>query len=594
MGRGNKPVPPGAKLTIAFDRNEYVLGENVLLQFILENTGQEPFTADFGGDYRGADRSLRFKVTARDPQGHVAPEPDSNPPCFGGLGFGKKLMPGEKLVISLPMMRYCQIDQPGSYTIRATHDFGWKDGVLKIPVAETSVTFRMPNAQEAEQIVEQMEKLPDNDSSATFGKKSSDFADFRCLRYPVYLKPLLGRAKSGDLRALEGVGHIPSPEATMALIDLANGTDAPRSLPAAQLLNDRLPDPDFSGKLPARGPFNIYDTAARKQLATQSWDPAFADKVRLLAHRFLMRPENDAVSSGAFMIQAVGTTEDAPAIFSALNHAAEMPAAINPRRDPKDDVLDFPAPIPELLRASAMLYARGYDPKGHLSGNGEFLAYFSNWTKDTPERPAEWLNLVDVYGANGTYPVREAALKSIPVPLPDSCVKFVHRGLADQDLGVCMTACTIAGKSGRKEFLKPLLEIVATENEEWVLREAGNSALSLGGGYDLLETWTDRLTDENLFPLALDGLQTVLEGLPGGNSGRTDLTRAERLALRDAWKKFLADHAEELRSGKKFKYSDPAITSALFGRARAWQFPDGTDWPMSSEAQSHRPPDATP
>src|ERR1035441_5599646 len=106
-GRGNKPVPPGAKLTIAFDRNEYVLGENVLLQFILENTGQEPFTADFGGDYDGVDRSLRFKVTARDEQGHVAPEPDPNLPCFGGEGFGKKLMPGEKLVISLPLMRYC-------------------------------------------------------------------------------------------------------------------------------------------------------------------------------------------------------------------------------------------------------------------------------------------------------------------------------------------------------------------------------------------------------------------------------------------------------------------------------------------------------
>jgi len=576
---GEQFVPSGAKLAIAFDRKEYMLGENVLLQFSLENTGKKPFEANFGGDYRGADRYLRFKVTAMDEHGHLVPEADPNPNYFGGLSRSSKVMAGEKLVISLPLMRYCQIDEPGRYTIRATHDLGWQAGVAKIPVAETSITFRMPDANEAEQIVCQMEKLPDVERSEEFGKKSADFADFRCLRYSVYLEPLLRRAKAGDMRALEGIGYSPSPEAASALIDLANQPDRKVSTDAALYLCERLPNRKVQVKLPPHHSFKLHNDAVRERLGSHGWVASLTDKVRELAHKVLVSPDVDGVRCGAFMIEAIGTPEDAPALFSALNQAAELPVAINARRLPTDDILDFPDPLPELLRAALTLYERGCDPEKYLSGHGQLLAYFSHWQKESPSRPQEWLELVDVFGQDATYPVREAALKSIPLPLPDSCIKFVNRGFDDQDLGVCMAACTIAGKSGRKEFLKRLIQIIATENNEWVLRAASDSALALGGGHDLLATWADRVGDQDIYDVALDYLQTVLEGLPGGYSGRTDLTRAERLAIRDAWKRFLTDHAEEIRSGKKFKYSASAVSSKLFGRARTWILPNGNEWP---------------
>lgn len=579
QGPDVKPVPPGVKLTVAFDQPEYLLGENALLQFTLENEGKEPFEANFGGDYRGIDRSLRFHVSAIDAGGNTCPEPDPNPACFGGISHWQKLDPGKKITISLPLMRYCQINEPGRYTIRVTHDFGWKEDTRKIPVAETTVTFRSPDAREAEQVVSLMEKLS-NETSISFGEKSPDFADFRCLRYAVYLNPLSTRARAGDLRALEGVAHIATPEATEVLIELANSPDAALSLAAARHLNGRLPDPEFLGKLPARGPFNIYNSGIRKKLSAASWDAKFAGPIRALGRKFLARPEPDAINCGAFMIEAVGTAEDAPAVFQALNRAMEMPVVFTPRRDPKDNVLDLPAPLPELLRASDLLHAGGIDSRARLSGDGEVLAYFSAWKKTTTDRPEEWLHLIDVHGKDAPYPVRQVALQSIPTPLPESCLKFVRRGLSDKDPGVCMTACTMAGASGRKEFLKPLLEILATENEPWTLRAASNSALELGGGYELLLTWSDRLGDEQLFSLALDGLQTVLVGLPGGHSGRTDLTRTERLGLRDAWKKFLAVHEKELRDGKKYNYSDPVVTPELFGRARSWRLADGSEWPI--------------
>jgi len=134
-------------------------------------------------------------------------------------------------------------------------------------------------------------------------------------------------------------------------------------------------------------------------------------------------------------------------------------------------------------------------------------------------------------------------------------------------------------------FLRPLLDLIATEQHEWLLREAGNAAQKLmpGTGLALLEVWTDRLADAGIYLLALDALEKVLDVPSGSHSGRTDLSRAERLQLRKAWKEFLALHADEIRAGKRFKLSDPAVTPALVGRARSWRLPDGTSWPVSTQ-----------
>jgi hypothetical protein len=163
-------------------------------------------------------------------------------------------------------------------------------------------------------------------------------------------------------------------------------------------------------------------------------------------------------------------------------------------------------------------------------------------------------------------------------------VEFVKGRLADEDLGVCRVACGIAGKSGNAIFLKPLLEIIATEHDEWLLREATDAARNLGAGFALLDIWSDRLSEEKLTGLALDTLQTVIDEMPKSWGGRTDLTRGERLELRDQWKSFLAKHGDEIRSGKRFKTGDPILTPSLFGRARTWQLPDGKVWPPETDA----------
>ncbi|EEF57510.1 HEAT repeat domain-containing protein [Pedosphaera parvula] len=585
--RATQPVPAGAKVTLELDHPEYFLGENVLVHFTLQNIGDQPFQADFGGDYRGATRALRFKVTATDESGVVAPDPDPSGICFGGLGGPRTLKPGDKFTESLPLMRYCQITQPGRYTIRATHDFGWKEGERKRPVGEITVMFKMPTPTEAETLINTMEKMP-ADPNHVYGQRSHNYPDFTLLRQPVYLKPLLRRAEKGNHNALEGIAWIETVDATMALIELATNSDSKLALDSARTLTMRLPDPNLESTN-GFGGFAPFTRETRRRLVKHSWDPKLAPEVRSLATNYLAQPSADEVAAGASMVQCVGTLAEAPNVIAAMDHA--LNPLVNPRQDPKDDILDQPQPLRELISAMDALHGKNYEVhEGALNGEAQILLYFHWLANQSPPRSDRWLETVKAFGPNSKFPTRVAALESIPEPLPVECIEFVKSRLSDPDLGVCRTACTVAGKSGDKTFLKPILEIIATEHHEWLLGEASEAAKKLGGGFALLDTWADRLTDEKLYGLALDSLQTVIEGLPGSSSGRTDLSRSERIALRNEWKSFLSKHADEIRAGKKFKVNDPALTPALFGRARSWQLPNGKPWPITEE-EMNKPPD---
>jgi len=570
-----QPVPAGARVRLEAGRAEYFLGENVLVHFILENAGTQPFELAFGGDYRGASRALRFKVTATDEAGRAVEDPDPSPVSFGGLGGTRTLQPGERFVQSLPLLRYAQLERPGRYKIVATHDFGWKAGPQKHPAGELTLTFRLPDAAQAEQVLAQMEKLP-TDPSASFGEKSRDYADFGCLRAPVYLAPLVRRAQAGSPYALAGLERIPTPEATAALIQLAGAADPKLAQAAARSLTGRLPAAE-----PAKGAWiggQLGQAAAvRRRLAERAFAPRFVPQVRALASRLLAGKEPAELALGASMIQAVGDKEDAQVVLAALERAL-APLVVN-RHDPRDNILDLPAPIPELLRALKDLRGRGFQLGEGLSGQAQLLLYFESLAGAPPPRPAHFQQLVETFAVNASFPVREAALRSLPEPVPPFGLPLIHKALEDPDYGVGRAACTLARKSGDRSLVRPLLALLATERHPFLLREASDAARELGAGVELLTTWADRLGDEDLYGLALDSLQSVIEGLPGGSSGRTDLSRSERLALRARWKELLSRHAAELQKGRRFKLGDPALSPALFGRARSWQLPDGTTWP---------------
>lgn len=78
-------VPPDVKISLLLDKQEYFLGENILINYCIKNEGNEPVSIDVGGDYRGGTRASRFKVTATGPDRKPAADPDPVQWQMGGM-----------------------------------------------------------------------------------------------------------------------------------------------------------------------------------------------------------------------------------------------------------------------------------------------------------------------------------------------------------------------------------------------------------------------------------------------------------------------------------------------------------------------------
>jgi len=571
------PVPAGAKVTVEFDRAEYFLGETVYASFIIENTGAEPFQIFLGSDYSGSMRADRFRVTATDEAGHEAADPFPNAGSMGGLGFEPTIKPGEKHTEKVPVLHYRRFDHPGRYTVRISHDLGWNQSGRPYPVGEATITFREPDAAQAEQIVARME----NSRGA-----SDEPPDFSVLRLPIFLAPLQRRAETGDTKALEGLGSVESREATEVLIRLAKGRKKKFALQAALTLNARLPDPEFDKKLPRRGMFVDAGMESRNRLATVAWDEPFSPGVRTLAVQFLADKDQPSVECGAFMIEAIGTPKEAPAVEAAITRALGATRIVRDR--PDSDILRAPEPLPELFRAMQMLHQRGYEIEPNSKGKAQACASFE-WLAGQPgPRTAEWEKAFALFRGDESCVVREAALRSIPQPIPEKYIPAVMKGLTDRDCGVARAACEVAGKSGDPRFVKPLLEIIATGSHEWLLREASSAAYALNSRYEMYAAWVARMADHGMLSLSFDGLQEVVADHPKGWSGQTELPQSELLALQHAWQNFLAKHEQELRDGRQFQVGGPELTPELYGQARRFTLPDGKEWPPQPESAADK------
>ena len=166
------PVPAHYSLAVKFDSPKYFLGENVLLDFIVQNTGTTPIVIGIGGDYRGTWRQTRFKIKATAEDGSTAsdPHPNAEMSCMGGMGGGKSLAPTDTFTQSLALLDYARVLKPGKYKIAVSHDLGWDVGT-NLPTAVGQVEFVMPSPDQASEVVERMYKLPKDHSYNLSGER---------------------------------------------------------------------------------------------------------------------------------------------------------------------------------------------------------------------------------------------------------------------------------------------------------------------------------------------------------------------------------------------------------------------------------------
>lgn len=184
--------------------------------------------------------------------------------------------------------------------------------------------------------------------------------------------------------------------------------------------------------------------------------------------------------------------------------------------------------------------------------------------------------------------------------LPDACRDLRNFGgmmgktrlalgesLEDPDWGVLRTACEVAGKSGRKEFIRPLCQGVETTHESFVLSAASDAARTLGARTELWNAWCEVITDKDFMSQAMRELALGTLDLPtGASSANSNFTRAQRFAIRDAWRAFLGKNHALLTTGKRLPPGDSSVTPAMSGADIDPQNPaiqfwikDGRSWP---------------
>lgn len=582
----NAKVPVKYKVHASFDKAKYFLGENAMLHFSIENTGQDPIKLETGGDYRGTVRATRFQVKVVAEDGSVAPDPhpDAALYCEGGLGGGQKLNYSQQANFSVFLPLYARIEKPGKYKVSISHDFGWGLPVNECPTGTTEVEFLAPSVAEARKLVEEIYK----EAGMKFAARREDaYYDVTTLSYPVFLPPLLDKVEHGgsareEESAVNGIGNIASIDATKALLNIARGSNKKLALLAARQLVMRLPDPELKGDLPRRGPFEISYDPERRHLVKTSWQESLAPAVRELGKKLVHSSDNEEQLVGAFMLQCVGDAESAKSLISALDAAITksktlpLESQIYPRKRGN---------VAELIRTASVVAKRGSISENPHSP-GESALYMTLISKDTAFRPATWQTCyLRFFKADIPY-IREFALSTVPTPVPPLFIPEIARLLNDPDVDVQIAACHLAAKVKGHSFKKELHYVLSNAKEHWLMNAASNALAQLDRVecLRLLASKFDdpQLTQDVLFQF-IPGIVEVhswgsRSGLATTGDDDDDLSVAGK-RIKTLWLKFINDNEAFLRGGGMIKPGDPRLTADYLPHSIALGQVNGKDWP---------------
>lgn len=577
---GSRAEPPKAdpakqvQLVVEAERKEYFVGEPFVLKLGIKNITDHPLKLEFGGDYRGGTRAGRFTVTATDENGVKAIDPDPVQMLFGGLGNNPELAPGDTEWAPVFPLRYCLIDKPGTYTFRVDHDLGlfgsrWTAGPATqpaaYPTAEITLRLKMPDAAQAQKIVDDLVAMKDN-GWVMFGNKRPDgdlTRDFATLRLPVYLKPLQKYAAAGKPEVVAGIGSIETPEATQLLIALLKDPTPEIAKEVDWPLSHRLPP------APARGSADFVGeqdpTGRSAALVKATWRPEFSADLRAFALDALKSRKDltrgsyyDFLANPAQYLERVGAKEDAPVVYDALDDAltrndrSSGPVYVGPPRN-----------VGPLFLAALALIARGAPAPAPARISGVAVELRRIELNKT-YRPDKWQDTL-LAGLSDSHPyIRQLALEvfsTLSEPMPDAAKAKLPGLLKDTDSVVTLAAIQAVGKSGDRALALPLLEMLRTSTDRGILQQCNWAMSNLPLRDQWLEICAARLGEPNLWDLFFNTLLSqCLDGLDGGGSSGTvssqNMNNAQAL-----WIDFVAKHRADLAAGKKVPLDqvDPAL-----------------------------------
>ncbi|PAW86554.1 MAG: hypothetical protein B9S33_07805 [Pedosphaera sp. Tous-C6FEB] len=568
------PPPGTAKITLLADKQEFFLGENILLHYRIENAGKEHLGFDVGGDYRGGTRANRFKVTVVDATGRAIPDPAPAQHEMGGLSPVGSAKPGGEWFESVWLLRYRTLDQPGDYTITVFHDLGWGERQAQDPrVATLKLRLKMPNEAEARQIIAAMDQAK-ADRGSTWGTKGQPKADFSLLKFPVY-RPLL--SERADLDGIAGLAEEQTREATAVLLRFAESADHKISCAAAIALSRRIPSPAETNL--ARRVFLPYHLGGRREPVTNAWDAALASEARRVGLKLVSRANDEALVCGAAMLAGVAEQVDLPAIIAASDAAAQRAhGAATTSKDhhegPRWACRDATALLGQMAR-------RGLAMPTEPKQAGEFLAFLGATGAQESFRPAGWEKTFAAALEHSHGAVREAAMARLPQPLPEALAALAIARMSDAEPQVRSIACEKVNQLKLPGAGTQALRAVAISDQYWTFWMATEVAVRDGKRVECAELLAKRFAEVASHPqyLGMNFMSQLVGITLGGNmSGSWHFLREpggqkKANALRDEWLKVIRHHADDLRAGKQLVMGQGMVTAELVPPGVTYQPP---------------------
>jgi len=139
------------------------------------------------------------------------------------------------------------------------------------------------------------------------------------------------------------------------------------------------------------------------------------------------------VGAGADLLRSVAAPADDHYLFSALTRI------VDPMTNPRTEHVggNYPAPVDQLLGAFRGLEERGYVfDQAALGEPGALLAYLDSFRAKPAPRPKEWKQHFEEGTQSPVVLIREAAIYSLPYPIPSDCAVSVNAERSDSDEGI--------------------------------------------------------------------------------------------------------------------------------------------------------------
>ena len=318
----SRATPEWIALEYAPEKRNYRIGEPINVHFTLRNDGEDDFPYEHGGDYRGANRHLRFAFTAESRSGDRAVDPRPSQACLGGMGSADaRLEPGATYETDLPLLAYLTFPGPGIYTVTAYQDLGfgltvpdleetgWHQGHAYGGTFEVEIAAPEPQSATAE-----IRAALETDDEYERRRRLS------FLGHPAYLEPLAAvvddqSAAAGEV--IRAIGEIFTVEATRKLLALARHPRAAVRTAALQELLDRRPVPEDPGLRST--PITFHQSSSRRRQVMELWAELGLAELWSVFEAALGSGDGREAALGGSGILARGDADD----FALLVRAAE-------------------------------------------------------------------------------------------------------------------------------------------------------------------------------------------------------------------------------------------------------------------------------